>query len=150
MKLKSIIFLLSFATLFSCFQNQNKSDYPPKKATVKKNLIPKMLWDSTNTLEKKVQTLRLRFISVGCACPEWVRRSDINKENILNYSFYIEPADTTIWNPEDDSIAWKTGIIVTGQFYVKPSYPKGTYKGMEETPPVGTIFRYTKAKRDIP
>jgi len=142
--------MLSLVTIFSSCQNKRKSDHQPKKVTTKKNIIPKKLWDSTNILEKKVQTLRLRFISVGCACPEWVRRSDINKENILNYSFYIEPADTTIWNPEDDSIAWKTGIIVTGQFYVKPSYPKGTYEGMEETPPVGTIFRYTKAKRDIP
>jgi len=150
MSLKSITLLLLLTAIFSCRQNKKESGYPPKKVATKKNIIPKKLWDSTNTLEKKVRTLRLRFISVGCACPEWVRRSDINKENILNYSFYIEPADTTIWNPEDDSIAWKTGIIVTGQFYVKPSYPKGTYEGMEETPPVGTIFRYTKAKRDIP
>ena len=150
MSLRSITILLSLVTIFSCCQNKRKSDHQPKKAASKKHVIPKKLWDTTNTLEKKVRTLRLRFISVGCACPEWIRLSDLNKENNLNYSFYIEPADTTIWNPEDDSIAWKTGIIVTGQFYVKPSYPKGTYEGMEETPPVGTIFRFTKAKRDIP
>lgn len=109
-----------------------------------------MLWDSTNTLENKVLTLRLRFVSVGCACPEWVSLKDQNKENVLNYCIYIEPADASIWNPENDSIAWKTGVVITGQFYVKPSYPKGTFEGMEDKPPIGKIFRYTKAKRDIP
>lgn len=109
-----------------------------------------MLWDSTNTLENKVQTLRLRFVSVGCACPEWVRLKDQDKENVLNYTIYIEPADASVWNADNDSIVWKTGIVVTGQFYVKPSYPKGAYEGMEDLPPIGKIFRYTKAKRDIP
>ena len=111
---------------------------------------PKMLWDSTNTLENKVLTLRLRFVSVGCACPKWVRLKDRNKEDILNYTMYIEPADTSIWNPENDSLAWKTGIVITGRFYVKPGYPKGTFEGMEDKPPIGKIFRYTKAQRDIP
>jgi hypothetical protein len=150
MRLKSILLLLSFITIFSCCQNKKKTDYPPKKATVKKNIILKMLWDSTNTLENKVQTLRLRFVSVGCACPDWVRLKDQNKENVLNYCIYIEPADTSIWDPENDSIILKTGIIVTGQFYVKTSYPKGTYEGMEDEPPIGKIFRYIKAKRDTP
>jgi hypothetical protein len=150
MRLKSIILLLSIVTIFSCCQNKSKSDYPLEKARVKKIIIPKMLWDSTNTLENKVETLRLRFVSVGCACPEWVRLKDQNKEDILNYCIYIEPSDASIWNPEEDAIAWKTGIIVSGKFYLKPSYPKGTYEGMEDKPPIGTIFRYTKAKRDIP
>jgi hypothetical protein len=127
---------------------QKKSEYTSKKVTVKKNATPKMLWDSTNTLENNVQTLRLRFVSVGCACPEWVRLKDQNLENVLNYCIYIEPADTSIWNPENDSIAWKTGIILTGQFYVKPSYPKETFEGMEDKPPIGKIFRYKRAKRD--
>ncbi|MBS1523408.1 MAG: hypothetical protein JST50_20575 [Bacteroidetes bacterium] len=147
MKLKSLALLLSLITVFSCCQNKKKTDCPPKKVTAKKT-IPKMLWDSTNTLENNVQTLRLRFISVGCACPEWVRLKDQNLENVLNYCIYIEPADTSMWNPENDSIAWKTGIIVTGQFYVKPSYPKGAFEGMEDKPPMGKIFRYTRAKRD--
>lgn len=150
MGLKSIILLLSLVTIFSCRQNKKKSDFSPKKAIIKRNIIPKMLWDSTNTLENKVLTLRLRFVSVGCACPEWVSLKDQNKENVLNYCIYIEPADASIWNPENDSIAWKTGVVITGQFYVKPSYPKGTFEGMEDKPPIGKIFRYTKAKRDIP
>ncbi|HEY9000945.1 MAG TPA: hypothetical protein VIM89_06310 [Mucilaginibacter sp.] len=149
MRLKSFALLLSLIIIFSCCQNKKKSDYHPKKVAVKKDIIPKTLWDSTNTLENKVQTLRLRFVSVGCACPEWVRLEDQNLENVLNYCIYIEPADTSIWNPENDSVAWKTGIVVTGQFYVKPSYPKGAFEGMEDKPPVGKIFRYTKAKRDI-
>ena len=150
MRLKSLALLLSLVITFSCCQNKKKSDYSPKKIIVEKNVIPKMLWDSTNTLENKVQTLRLRFVSVGCACPEWVRLKDRDKEDVLNYYIYIEPANTSIWNPENDSIAWKTVIIVTGQFYVNPSYPKGTYEGMEDKPPIGKIFRYTRAKRDTP
>jgi len=149
MKLKSITLLFLLATILLCCQNKKKIDYPTKKATIKRNTSPKMLWDSTNTLENRVQTLRLRFVSAGCACPEWVRLKDQNKENVLDYCMYIEPAEAAIWNPENDSIAWKTGIVITGQFYVKPSYPKGTFEGMEDKPPIGKIFRYTKAKRDI-
>jgi hypothetical protein len=149
MRLKSITVLFLIVTIFLSCQNKKKVDYPLKKTTIKGNISTKMLWDSTNTLENKIQTLRLRFVSVGCACPEWVRLKDQNKKNVLNYCIYIEPADTSIWNPENDSIAWKTGIIITGQFYVKASYPKGTFEGMEDKPPIGEIFRYTKAKRDI-
>ena len=127
MRLKSLGLLLLFVTILSCCQNKTKSDYQPKKGKVEKHRIYKMLWDSTNTLENKVQTLRLRFVSVGCACPEWVRLKDQDKENVLNYTMHIEPANTSVWNPENDSTAWKSGIIITGQFYVKPSYPKGTY-----------------------
>ena len=147
MRLKSITLLLAFVIIFTCCQHKKKSNYPPKKATIKKNIIPKTLWDSTNILENKVQTLRLRFVSVGCACPKWVRLKDQNKENVLNYCIYIEAANSSIWNPDNDSIAWKTGIIITGQFYVRPSYPKGAFEGMEDMPPIGKIFRYSKAKR---
>ncbi|UAY53135.1 hypothetical protein [Ferruginibacter albus] len=106
-----------------------------------------MLWDSTNTLENKIETLRLQFVGMGCACPEWLKWQDRNKKELTEHCIYIEPADTSIWNPENDSIAWKTGIIVTGQFYSRNSYPKEAYEGMEDLPPPGKIFRYTKAKR---
>jgi hypothetical protein len=147
LRLQSIALLIPFVAILTCCQNKKVVDKTVTKDTVANNIIPKMLWDSTNTLEKKIQILRLNFYAMGCACPEWLPWKYRNKEDYYNYCIYIEPADSSIWNPEDDSLAWETGIIATGQFYVKEGYPKGAYEGMEDLPPPGKIFRYTKARR---
>ncbi len=104
--------------------------------------------DSTNTLEDSVQTLEIAYTVWGCACPNWIRVSEVENNDTLrpyiSYHFYLEPADSTLEIPETFDAATHH-LRVTGQFYTKKDYPKGTYPS-EEILPKAKVFRYTKVE----
>lgn len=100
--------------------------------------------DPTNTLNGKTETLELRYIVWGCACANWVTPEDLRKYNdngLDKHSIFIEPAKPELELPLYFDPA-RHFITVTGQFYVKPDYPKGTEE-TEEQLAKAKVFRYT-------
>ena len=140
----SIIFSLLFIN--SCSENSLKS----KPSDSKKE--SKIISDSTNILDKKVQTLELQYTAWGCACPNWVTPSDVKEYSgdtaFLEHHIYIEPENSSIYNPENDSTFKPIDdkIVITGQFYILKDYPKGTIE-TEEYMPKAKVFRYIKITR---
>jgi len=132
--------------LFSaCSTNSSKVD----KATVAKDTLVRQtsqikdISDSTNTLNGKTERLELDYIVWGCACANWVTPTDFEKyqdDKLAEHCIFIEPASKDLevplyFSPE------RHFIKVTGQFYVKPDYPKGTIQG-EEHLDKAKVFRY--------
>lgn len=101
--------------------------------------------DPTNTLNGKTETLELSYIVWGCACASWVTHADFKKyedDKLAEHCIFIEPANKDSELP----LYFDPGlhnIKVTGQFYIRPDYPKGTPKG-EEQLDKAKVFRYTK------
>jgi hypothetical protein len=141
-----ILFLIS--TLISCSENSVEEKIQLKDSIISKSIKfgPKLLYDSTNTLEDKIQTLELDYIAWGCACANWITLSDLKKygdsEQLEPHCFFIEPADSAL-NTADNIIPMEDYIKVTGQFYTKKGYPKGTFEE-EEHLDSAKVFRYTK------
>lgn len=140
--------LLSIILLFTaCSTNPNKVD----KAQSSQDTFPKQSYqgkdisDPTNTLSGKTETLELNYIVWGCACANWVTNADFKKyqdNKLAEHCIFIEPANKELELP----LYFDPGrhfIKVTGQFYVKPDYPKGTVQG-EELLDKQKVFRYTK------
>ena len=148
--------LLSIILLFTaCTTNPNK----PTKTTVSKDTLVrkssqgKDISDPTNTLTGKTEILELSYIVWGCACANWVTPADFKKyddDKLAEHCIFIEPANKDLELP----MYFDPGrhfIKVTGQFYVRPDYPKGTTKG-EEQLDKAKVFHYTKIdvfKKDI-
>jgi hypothetical protein len=111
---------------------------------------PKIISDSTNTLEGKVQQLQLEYIGWGCACANWITPADRKKfENsgLAEHCIFIEPADSNMVQSENE-IAFtieKQNILVTGRFYKKKDYPKGTIQ-TEEVLDKAKVFCYTSIR----
>jgi len=100
--------------------------------------------DPTNKLTGKIETLELRYIVWGCACANWVTPEDLRKYNdngLDKHSIFIEPAKPELELPLYFGPA-RHYIKVTGQFYVKPDYPKGTEE-TEEQLDKAKVFRYS-------
>ena len=149
-KVIPIIFIL-----FSCSPNSSKS----KNKTAEGNSIlvqatrKKDLSDPTNTLTGKTETLELYYIVFGCACANWVTPQDERKygeSGLDKHTIFLEPASPELKLPLyfDPS---RHMVRVTGQFYVKPDYPKGTEE-TEEHLDKAKVFRYTKIevfKKDV-
>lgn len=148
--------LLPIILLFTgCSTNPNKVDIAqglqdnlPRQSSQGKDIS-----DSTNTLTGKTETLELDYIVWGCACANWVTPADFKKyqdNKLAEHCIFIEPASKDLEVP----LYFGPGrhfIKVTGQFYVKPDYPKGTIQG-EEQLDKAKVFRYTKIdvfKKDI-
>ena len=109
---------------------------------------PKYLADPANTLDSKIQKLELEYIVWGCACANWITPKDYKKyqdSGLAKYCIFIEPSDTTKLFPDSLFHFDKNNIIVTGQFYIKEDYPKGTYE-TEEQIDKAKVFRYTDLK----
>ena len=106
----------------------------------------KVISDSTNTLNGKIEDLEIDYTVWGCACPTWIRtRDNVRNDTIRDYlklHFYIEPANKSLELPNRFD-AFKHKLKVTGQFYQKEDYPQGTIE-MEEHLPKAPVFRYTK------
>jgi hypothetical protein len=143
-----LLILFLVITFLSCADNKVEVKDQLKDSTVDIDLKPasKLLYDSTNTLEDKIQTLELDYIVWGCACANWVTITDYKKYadsgQLASHCIFIEPADTSLKNA-DNIIPSEDYIKVTGQFYTRKGYPKGTYQ-REEQLDSARIFRYSK------
>ena len=140
--------LILLFVVISCSNNDKKTTIGPKDSTslIKQSRTPKLLYDSTNTLESKIQTLELDYIVWGCACANWITISDLKKYGhngpLEPHCIFIEPADTAL-NTADNIMPMEDYIKVTGQFYARKGYPKGTFEE-EEHLDSAKVFRYTK------
>ena len=104
----------------------------------------KIISDSTNILEGKIQELKLEYIVWGCACANWISPRDRIKypDSISNHCIFLEPSDTN-FNFQNYFDPAKHYIIVKGQFYQRQDYPKGTIQN-EENLEKAKVFRYTE------
>ena len=109
--------------------------------------------DPTNTLTGKIETLQLYYIVWGCACANWVTPEDLKKyqyKDLDKHCIFLEPASPDLEIPlYFDPL--RHMVKVTGQFYVRPDYPKGREE-TEEHLDKAKVFRYTKIevfKKDI-
>ena len=139
--------------LFSCSTNTDKTEKKVLQldSTITKAARKKDLSDPTNTLSGKTQTLNLEYIVWGCACANWITISDRKKYGASSkHCIFIERANPELKLPLyfDPS---RHFITITGQFYTKTDYPKGTPE-MEEHLDKAKVFRYTRIevhKKDI-
>ena len=102
--------------------------------------------DSTNTLEKKTETLKLKYIVGGCVCANWITLADFEKYQdgaLGEHCIFIEPASEDLELPSDFD-PFKHFIQITGQFYIKADYPKGTRGGEQQPINKAKVFHYTK------
>ena len=151
-QVKQILPILLFVSACSTDPN-GASKTEPIKETVHEKTILKDISDPTNTLNGTTETLELNYIVWGCACANWVTQTDFNKfqdDKLVEHCIFIEPATKELEIPMyfDPS---RHFVKVTGQFYVKPDYPKGTIQG-EEQLEKAKVFHYTKIdvfKKDI-
>jgi len=147
-RLKNILtILLLCVAMVSCGQTETKqqADKIVKNKQVE-NKYTKVISDSTNKLTDKVENLEIEYTVWGCACPNWIQTKDnINidtTKNFLKLHFYIEPANKTLELPIYFD-AFRHRIKISGQFYEREDYPKGTVE-MEEPMPKAKVFRYSK------
>lgn len=143
LKFLTILFIVSIS---ACSSNSIKQI--PKENKSSTIHAPKYLADANNTLDGKVQKLELEYIVWGCACANWITPKDYKKyedSGLSQHCIFIESADTTKHFPDSTFQFDINNIVVTGQFYIKEDYPKGTYETEE---PLGKakVFRYTELK----
>lgn len=111
------------------------------------------LSDPSNKLSGKIENLELRYISWGCACANWIKSSDLNEyktpEKLKEHCIFIEPENRDLEVPFYFD-PMRHQILLKGQFYIKPDYPKGTPES-EEHLDKAKVFRYSDIKIiDIP
>jgi hypothetical protein len=146
MKIVTLPFLI---LIISCSDNSTtveKNILMKPDETVLNPLRGKIISDSTNILERKVQRLELEYIVWGCACANWITPADRIKydtNGLADHCIFIEPADSSLELPDSTFQFDKENIRVTGQFYVRKDYPKGTIE-MEEHLDKAKVFRFTK------
>jgi hypothetical protein len=103
---------------------------------------------SGRRLLPQVDTLRLRYIAWGCACPPWATPADMQRyqddnNELARHTVFIEPATPALALPEHYyANNNRYNVRVTGQFYARPAYPQGLVP--EEGLPRARVFRYTK------
>lgn len=150
MRHKNILtILLCGLTLISCGQTETKKriDEVTEDKQVEKKYT-KVISDPTNKLTDKVENLEIEYTIWGCACPQWIKSKDLKTNDttvkFIDKHFYIEPADSTLKIPIYFQ-PYRHKVKVTGQFYEREDYPKGTIE-MEEPMPKAKVFRYTKVE----
>jgi hypothetical protein len=140
--------LIIIIILCSCSTNSNKLNQEKLKVDSSIAIRElKIISDSTNQLETKVQKLELEYIIWGCACANWITHSDRLKYDtggLAKHCIFIEPADKNFFFPASFEPE-KNKIIVKGSFYVREDYPKGTIE-TEEQLEKAKVFRYTEFK----
>jgi hypothetical protein len=145
-----IIALLVLIFTISCSDNSGSADKKPQAivkdtAVVKRKL--KIISDATNILEPGIKNLELEYIIWDCSCANWITTEDrakyYSKEQVEAHCFYIEPANPSLNLPDSVFQFDKNNIKVTGQFYVREDYPRGTTE-IEEPQKKAKVFRYTK------
>ena len=143
------LIILSLFFVVSCSENSNiplQNAQAEKSDPVLEKQESKVISDSTNILEKKVQQLELEYIAWGCACANWITTADRIKyqdSGLIKHCIFIEPDST--FDIGDNFQPGTQKIAVKGQFYIKEDYPRGTIK-TEEDLEKAKVFRYTKIK----
>lgn len=144
--------ILLISLIYACSQNLDKKTDATTNVTAAdstiKNKYIKIISDSTNILEIPVQTIELQYTLWGCSCPQWINVSDASKsrgDEFKKKHIYIEPSDTKLYYPDSSFNFESEHILVTGQFYKRADYPKGTLES-EEPMTKAKVFRYTKIK----
>lgn len=137
--------ILSILLLISACSTQSVKVKSAQEDTTKdkKNLKPKIIADSTNSLTGKIESLELEYIVWGCACANWVTIEDSKKyedSGLAEHCIFIEPAEKDLELPVYFD-AFRHRLKVKGQFYARPDYPKGTIEG-EEPLEKARVFRY--------
>ena len=154
MKILSIILILSINNFFP-LNNTTKSnlvEHNPLANEQETTLIDsgkiirkKDISDPNNKLTGKIETLELQYVVWGCACANWVKvgkYEEYQNNGILSIkTIFIEPAEKKLELPKNFD-PFKHKIVVKGQFYIKPDYPKGTPE-TEEILKKAPVFRYT-------
>lgn len=144
--MKKFSLILLFFT--ACSTAPKKVDKTPKDtlSVASHKKIGEDISDPTNTLDGKTEALELYYIVWGCACANWITPADLKKYEdnppLAPHCIFIEPANKALEIPLYFDPA-RHFIRVTGQFYVKPDYPKGTIQ-TEETLDKARVFRYTR------
>jgi hypothetical protein len=136
--------LLLFA---ACSTNSHKVEkaHASQDTLLQQTSEGKNISDPTNILNGKTETLKLEYIVWGCACANWVTPADFEKyqdDKLAEHCIFIEPANKDLELPMYFAPE-RHFIKVTGQFYVRPDYLKGTIQG-EEHLEKAKVFRYTK------
>jgi len=137
-------FLFILFLLASCTENYPVKTTMPDTRKTTEIETQKLLSVPTNTLNGKTETLALQYIVWGCACANWITPNDFQKYQdsaLATHCIFIEPASINLKCPIyfDPSRHY---IKVSGQFYIKPDYPKGTIQ-VEEHLEKGKVFHYT-------
>jgi|SRR5690554_5444772 len=147
--MKKLITLTSFAILLiACNENTTKTKTGEVEQPQK--IYKEDISDPTNTLSGKIETLQLQYISFGCPCANWIETETYKNlsedEPLGDKTIFIEQAEQAPELPEYFDLT-KHKIVVKGQFYVKPDFPKGTPETEEtvaETFNKAPVFRYTE------
>jgi hypothetical protein len=146
MKIVTISFLLF---LISCTDNTDKTDKNTEAKSPDTIQYPqpgKIISDSANVLERKILQPELEYILWGCACANWITSADrirYDTNGLADHCIFIEPANNNLKLPDSTFQFDKENIKVTGQFYVRKDYPKGTIES-EEHLDKARVFRFTK------
>ncbi len=146
MKIVTLSFLLFIISCSDNSTNSKKDKLVKPDETSLNPLRGKVISDSTNILETKIERLELEYILWGCACANWITPADRIKYDInslADHCIFIEPADSTLLLPDSTFQYDKENIKVTGQFYLRKDYPKGTVE-LEEHLDKASVFRFTK------
>jgi hypothetical protein len=144
--------ILSFSFV-ACSSNVDKGQ---KASDVQADSVQKLIpiWDSTNKLSGKTETLHLQKTDFSCWCAKWLQVEDIpvyekwsDTSSSKDPHIFIEPANQKLYDPEGDTTLLNTlwTIQVIGQFYEEEDYPRGTFQ-TEEYAPKAKVFRYTDIK----
>lgn len=142
-------FFLGLLLVLGC--TEKAINHQKEKKSIEKNTrkYKADLSDPNNKLSGKIETLELRYILWGCNCANCIEINKYKKldekDTLSKHVIFIEPAEEKLkFDPAKFDIA-KNSIILKGQFYVNPDYPKGT---PEEEEPLrkARVFRYTEMK----
>jgi len=146
--LKNILAIFSLCYLvISCGETKTEKQ---TENTVTQNHVEKkytkVISDSTNKLTGKIENLEVEYTVFGCACPNWIRTTDIDTKDtskkIKELYFFIESASRNLELPIYFD-AFRHYLKIKGQFYENEDYPQGTIE-MEEPLAKAKVFRYTE------
>ena len=147
---KFTLFIILFV-LASCNNFKHEDDKLPVKllpVKTKRRVEFKRgeeMSNPNNILESKIQTLELDYAVFGCACADWIKKEDLEKDKStlnMEHFIFIEPENSKLELPKNFDVV-KNRIKVTGQFYKNKDYPKGMIQG-EEYLERAKVFRYNK------
>jgi hypothetical protein len=141
--MKKFLFLSFIIASCSAGPDKAKTDLPGTTTTAAISKA-KVISDSTNILTGTTDVLELEYIAWGCACANWITTTDRKKyqdSGLVQHAIFIEPAESSLELPLYFD-AFRHTLKLTGQFYVRPGYPKGTVE-TEEHLEKARIFRYT-------
>ena len=134
--------------VFSCSEKQNTKIETIQEKDTSTAVRKKDISNPSNKLTGKIETLELQYIVCGCACANWVEVDKFEKfqknGTLREKTIFIEPAEKKLILPENFDV-FKQKIMIKGQFYINPDYPKGTPE-TEEDLKKAPVFRYTELK----